>query len=85
VRKNIVGALKATVGTLRFAVNRHRDKDCEIWEDSRHEWEQDFESILSAGPKEKAAGITGSTSTGEREGDDGRLHVRSRLSLFDLL
>ena len=44
---------------MAFAVNRNREKDYEIWEDSRHEGEQDVEGILSAGRKEKAAGITG--------------------------
>jgi len=44
---------------MAFAVNRNRDKNYEIWEDSRHEGERDVEHILSAGRKEKAAGITG--------------------------
>ena len=44
---------------MAFAVNRNREKNYEIWEDSRHEGEMDVESILSAGRKEKAAGITG--------------------------
>jgi hypothetical protein len=44
---------------MAFAVNRNRDKNYEIWEDSRHEGERDVENILSAGRKEKAAGITG--------------------------
>ena len=44
---------------MAFAVNRNRDKNYEIWEDSRHEGERDVDSILSAGRKEKAAGITG--------------------------
>ena len=44
---------------MAFAVNRNRDKNYEIWEDSRHEGERDVENILSAGRKEQAAGITG--------------------------
>jgi len=44
---------------MTWAVNRNRDKSYEIWEDSRHEGERDVEGILSAGRKEKAAGITG--------------------------
>jgi len=44
---------------MAFAVNRNREKNYEIWEDSRHEGEQDVEGILSAGRKDKAAGITG--------------------------
>jgi hypothetical protein len=44
---------------MAFAVNRNREKNYEIWEDSRHEGEMDVEGILSAGRKEKAAGITG--------------------------
>jgi hypothetical protein len=44
---------------MAFAVNRNRDKNYEIWEDSRHEGEVDVEHILSAGRTEKAAGITG--------------------------
>jgi hypothetical protein len=44
---------------MAFAVNRNRDKNYEIWEDSRHEGERDVANIISAGQKEKAAGITG--------------------------
>ena len=44
---------------MAFGVNRNREKNYEIWEDSRHEGEQDVEGILAAGRKEKAAGITG--------------------------
>ena len=44
---------------MAYAVNRNREKNYEIWEDSRHEGEVDVEHILTAGRKEKAAGITG--------------------------
>ena len=44
---------------MAFSVNRNRDTHYEIFEDSRHEGEQDVENILSGGRKEKAAGITG--------------------------
>jgi hypothetical protein len=44
---------------MTFSVNRNREKNYEIFEDSRHEGEQDVENILSGGRKEKAAGITG--------------------------
>ena len=44
---------------MAYAVNRNRDKNYEIWEDSRHEGEVDVEHILAAGRKEKAAGVTG--------------------------
>jgi hypothetical protein len=44
---------------MAFGVNRNREKNYEIWEDSRHEGEQDVEGILAAGRTEKAAGITG--------------------------
>ena len=44
---------------MAFAVNRNREKNYEIWEDSRHEGERDVEGILTAGRTEKAAGITG--------------------------
>ncbi|MBI4888128.1 MAG: hypothetical protein HY824_13620 [Acidobacteria bacterium] len=44
---------------MAYAVNRNRDKTYEIMEDSRHEGERDVENILSAGRREKAAGITG--------------------------
>ena len=44
---------------MAFAVNRNREKNYEIWEDSRHEGEKDVEGILEAGRKEKADGITG--------------------------
>jgi hypothetical protein len=48
-------------------VNRNREKNYEIWEDSRHEGEVDVEHILTAGRKDKAAGITG-THEHRREG-----------------
>ena len=44
---------------MAFAINRNRDRNYEIWEDTRHEGEKDVEGILAAGRKEKAAGITG--------------------------
>lgn len=44
---------------MAFPVNRNRDRNYEIWEDSRHEGERDVENILAAGRKEKATGITG--------------------------
>ena len=44
---------------MAFGINRNRDKNYEIWEDSRHEGERDVANILAAGQKEKAAGITG--------------------------
>ena len=44
---------------MAFAINRNREKNYEIWEDSRHEGERDVEGILTAGRTEKAAGITG--------------------------
>jgi len=44
---------------MTFSVNRNREKNYEIFEDSRHEGEQDVENILSGGRKEKAAGIAG--------------------------
>ena len=46
-------------GAVCAPVNRNGEKNYEIWEDSRHEGEQDVENILSGGRKEKAAGITG--------------------------
>jgi len=44
---------------MAWAVNRNREKNYEIWEDSRHEGEVDVEHILTAGRKDKAAGVTG--------------------------
>jgi hypothetical protein len=52
---------------MAFAINRNREKNYEIWEDSRHEGEVDVEHILTAGRKDKAAGIAG-THEHRREG-----------------
>jgi hypothetical protein len=44
---------------MAFSVNRSREKNYEIFEDSRHEGERDAEHILQGGRREKEAGLTG--------------------------
>jgi len=44
---------------MALTINRNKQKDYEIYEDSRHEGERDTEKILQAGRREKEAGLKG--------------------------
>jgi hypothetical protein len=44
---------------MAFQVNRNKQKDYEIFEDARHEGEQDVKEIILGGKRAKEAGVTG--------------------------
>ena len=44
---------------IALTIDRFKEEGYELWEDSRHEGERDTETILKAGRRDKAAGLTG--------------------------